>query len=94
MKHRPKDNYFKNTNYEKYIRGLCCLVCGSAEVVLHHVSHSRNNCYMGIPLCTPCHTFGPKAYHVLEHDKFEEVHNIDLDKEIQKLLMQYIEEMR
>lgn len=92
MKHRPWDNSFENKKYEKWIRKQGCLVCGSSEVVMHHVHHARNNCYMGVPLCVIHHTFGEYAYHVLEHDNFEDHHRINLDWEIQKLLMKYIQE--
>lgn len=91
MKFRPKDNYFENKKYEEFIRTKACLTCGDTYSVLHHVLHARNNCYMGIPLCVYCHTFGPKAYHVIEHEAFEEVHKINLEWEIQKLLMEYID---
>jgi len=92
VKHRPRDNPFKNSAYEKWIRKQECLVCGSSDVVLHHVHHARNNSYLGVPLCVGHHTFNKDAYHVLEHEKFEQVHGLVLDWEVQKLLMQYIEE--
>jgi len=96
VKHRPWDNSFGNTKYEKYIRSNPCIVngCCNRDVILHHVHHARNNSYMGVPLCNYHHTVGPAAYHVLEHGPFEDHHKLNLDWTIQKLLMQYIEETR
>lgn len=93
MKHRPKDNYFKNSHYEKFIADKACLVCNMTPVQKHHVEHARGNCYMLIPLCESHHMPGyPTSYHQLERERFEDCHSLNLDWEIQKLLMQYIDE--
>lgn len=95
MKHRPKDNVFSNSKYDKWVHSLPCLVCGTVGVQGHHLEHARKNVYLLLPLCVQHHMPGfPQSYHQLEREKFEEVHCLNLDWEIQKLLMQYIEEMR
>lgn len=92
MKHRPKDNFFKNTNYEKFIASKECLVCGHFPVHKHHVEHARGNCYMLVPLCEVHHISGhPYSYHQLERDRFEDYHKKNLDWEIMKLMMEYID---
>lgn len=89
---RPKDKCFENKKYEAFIRKQQCLICGSPDVVGHHVEHARRNCYLLVPLCVGCHTFGKKAYHVLERRLFEEEHKINLDWEIINLLSEFINE--
>jgi len=91
MKFRPKDNYFKNSHYEKFIKSKPCLICGDEKVQLHHVDHARGNCFLLIPLCMRHHMPGfPQSYHQLERVRFEDLHSLNLDWVIMNYLMEYI----
>ncbi len=91
LKMNPKWIVHEDKNYEAWIRTKPCVACISTPVDCHHVYHARRNSYLSVPLCRTHHTAGAAAYHHLEHDKFEEVHNLDLGWEIIKLLGEYLE---
>jgi hypothetical protein len=46
---------------------------------------------MAVPLCHGCHVFNKDAYHVLERQRFEDAHSVNLDWEIMSFLMEYID---
>lgn len=77
--------------YENFIRSKPCLVCGRSPVDFHHVWHSRNDSYVGVPLCREHHSFGNTSYHHIEHDAFEKMHNICFKTEIFELLTEWLE---
>jgi len=84
----PKWIKKENPAYENWVRTLPCLVCGINPVDCHHVDHARRNAYMSVPLCRVCHS----EYHQHERAAFEKNHKINLDWEMLKLLMTYIED--
>lgn len=90
---KPKWYKFIDKYYEGWIRKEPCLVCQSNEVHCHHVDHARRNAYMSVPLCPEHHTMGPYAYHIIEREAFEEKHKLNLDWEIMKLMMKYIQKL-
>lgn len=93
MKHRPKDNYFKNAKYEKFIAQKECLVCSKTPVQKHHVDHARGNCFLLIPLCVQHHMPGfPQSYHQLEKAAWENLHSINCEWAIINLLSEFIDE--
>lgn len=77
--------------YEDWIRAKACLICDRRPVDKHHVFHARRNAFLVVPLCREHHSFGPDAYHTVEHNKFEEIFKIDLQNEIIKLLSEFIQ---
>lgn len=90
----PKNKIFKSQKYLEWIRKKACVTCGMpGPSVAHHVWHTgrknHGNDYLAVPLCPCCHTSGPMAYHVLEHEKFEEKWNVDLRDEIINLVAEY-----
>lgn len=92
MKHRPKDNYFKNNAYEKWIASKSCLVCDRTPVQKHHLDHARGNCYLLTPLCVEHHMPGyPQSYHQLERKRFEDLHALNLDWVVINQLCEFIE---
>lgn len=93
MKFRPKDNCFKNSKYEKWIRSKPCLICGMEPVQGHHLEHARRNCYLLLPLCVEHHLNGfPYSYHELERDRFEEHHRVNLDWVVINQLSEFIDQ--
>lgn len=90
---RPKQLTFKNSKYEKFIKSKPCLICGRMPVQLHHIDHARWNVFMLAPLCMEHHMPGFKdSYHQLERSRFEDKHSLNLDWEVMRLLMEYINE--
>lgn len=88
----PKRYSYENSIYEKWIRTKKYIICGTHPVDCHHVFHARNNSFLSVPLCRTHHTFGKDAYHTIEHSRFEDRHNIDLNWEIINLLSEFIQE--
>lgn len=76
--------------YEDWIKEKSCLICDRQPVDKHHVFHARRNAFLIVPLCREHHSFGPVAYHTVEHEKFEEIFKIDLQNEIIKFLSSFI----
>lgn len=91
----PKHRIFKNTKYLNWIREQECLTCTAPpRSQAHHCWNTGKKNYgndtLAVPLCGICHTAGPRAYHNLGHDKFQEAWNIDLTHEIMNLLASYM----
>lgn len=82
----------KNADYESFIRSKSCIVCGHTPVDMHHCFHVRSTPYLCLPLCRIHHTAGNDSYHVLEWQRFQDVHNIDLKDAIINFLSEYIDE--
>lgn len=87
----PKWITHKNEAYENWIRTKPCIVCARTPAECHHVWHGKRNAYVSLPLCREHHTAGNSAYHKLEHESFESVHNIDLSWAIIRFLSEYLE---
>ena len=89
-----KPRTYRNKAYLKYIRNLPCLVCGRPAVP-HHVETGgtamKCSDYRTIPLCQGCHTSSNYAIHKLGKSKFEKEFNIDINREMIKLLEDFIE---
>ena len=92
----PKHKIHKDRKYLDWIRAKSCLICSKPpRSQAHHVWHTgkknHGNDYLAVPLCVVCHTAGPMAYHVLGHDRFELLWNVDLKDEIINLMGDYLE---
>ncbi len=88
----PKRFSYENKSYEAWIRKQPCFICGSSEVVGHHMYHAKRNSFLLTPLCVKHHTFGKDSYHALEHQRFQEAHNKICDWEVINLLSKFIQE--
>lgn len=91
----PKRLSYKDPKYEEWIRNRPCSIkrCHSqGRVDPHHNWHARGNDYLLLPLCREHHTRGPYSYHYLEHEKFEQVHGITIEKLIVENLVAYLGE--
>lgn len=80
-----------NKAYEKFIRTKHCCVCGQTPVDLHHVRHNRSDSFVSTPLCRYHHTYSDDSYHRLGHERFEELHGLDMDEVMSELKIDYIE---
>ena len=95
----PKHHIYQDKAYLKWIRQKPCLVCrkeGPNDA--HHVWHTGRknggNDGLAVPLCREHHTANKFSYHELEHDKFEDLWNIDLKDEIICFLLEYLEHIK
>ena len=90
----PKYQIHKHSSYVAWIRLKNCLVCAQHPVDCHHVYNSgkknHGNDYLSVPLCRSHH----QSYHQLEHTKFEQDFNLNLDWEIINLLSEFIDRDR
>lgn len=79
-KYRPNPNA-KEKKYHSWLRDRGCLIC-ECEASIHHVTTKgkgriQRNHLLVTPLC-PAHHQGPDGIHMLGHDKFTELYNLDL----------------
>ena len=93
----PKQFIYFDTDFENWIRKQPCIICGRKSECSHlwHMGGKKvRNSYVSLPMCRDDHTFGPKSYHRLEHKRFEEYHNVDLDWEVINHLSKYLSELK
>ena len=80
-------------DYLKYIRGEPCLVSNEHPCIAHHTESRATfgSDYKTIPLIEKHHTPG---VHSMGKATFQELYNINFDKEIIRLLIKYIKELK
>lgn len=76
----------RDPEYREFVRTFNCCICGSGEVVAHHVEHAglglKGSDFSCIPLCGQCHN----KIHTGEYSgKFEDVQIKVLRTYIRKL---------
>ena len=76
----------ENKKYKSYVKTLGCLICSQDTVDGHHMWHNRKCSYALVPLCRGHH----REFHDLEQREFEQLHNIDLHKELILILWKWI----
>lgn len=73
----------RDPKFLKFVRILCCIVCGSYRYV--EAAHfgprglgQKADDTDALPLCHKCHQVGPHLYHVLGARRFVAFHNLNV----------------
>jgi hypothetical protein len=79
----------RNEKYLAWIRRQPCLVCSHRPCHAHHAGRrhmgQKPSDYTAVPLCPEHHVMGRYAYHVVGHNAFVRMYQIDFQHAIREL---------
>lgn len=76
----------RDWKYRVWIRSLPCAACGCTRFI--EAAHTgtdggmrlKSSDHSCVPLCAVCHRVGPRAFHQIGRQHFEQIWNLDFDK--------------